>query len=441
MAAHWRDGGFTVPNGEVYPWQWLWDSCLHALIWAELGRPDRAVAELANLLAVQDEQGFVPHMIYHEDPTARAEFWGRGGTSSITQPPMYGHAVAELVRRGVVVPGDVVERAVAGLRFLLERRSRTATGLVAVVHPWETGCDDSPRWDGWCPGGYKRERFRALKGELLDTVVRAPGGAPLANPAFAPGSAGFNALLVWNARELATVVDEPVLGARADELAAALADRWDPALGTWVDDGPHASSRVRTADALLGALVDVGHRDAALDLLGDPAGIGGPYGPAGTDRREPAYDPEAYWRGPVWPQLAYLLWWAARAAGHPVADQVAAGLVTGAVASGLAEYWHPDTGAGRGAVPSPGPASRSSSPEGSHPNLVHSSRQGGGCAQGSRDQASARAGTRGSMASGAPPVGSSGSSNSGQGGRGRPPRRGGGAGGRASRGATSWRRP
>lgn len=351
MAAHWRDGGFTVPNGEVYPWQWLWDSCLHALIWAELGRPDRAVAELANLLAVQDEQGFVPHMIYHEDPTARAEFWGRGGTSSITQPPMYGHAVAELVRRGVVVPGDVVERAVAGLRFLLERRSRTATGLVAVVHPWETGCDYSPRWDGWCPGGYERERFRALKGELLDTVVRAPGGAPLANPAFAPGSAGFNALLVWNARELATVVDEPVLGARADELAAALADRWDPALGTWVDDGPHASSRVRTADALLGALVDVGHRDAALDLLGDPAGIGGPYGPAGTDRREPAYDPEAYWRGPVWPQLAYLLWWAARAAGHPVADQVAAGLVTGAVASGLAEYWHPDTGAGRGAVP------------------------------------------------------------------------------------------
>ena len=351
MAAHWREGGFTVPNGDVYPWQWLWDSCFHALIWAELGDADRAVAELANLLAAQDELGFVPHMTYHEDPAARAEFWGRGGTSSITQPPIYGHAVAELVRRGIAVPDDVVERAATGLRFLFEHRARTPTGLVAVVHPWETGCDDSPRWDGWCPGGYERRRFKALKGELLDSVVRSPGGAPLDNPAFAPGSAGFNALLVWNARELAAVVDDPGLATRADEVAAALARRWDPEVVTWVDDSPHASGRVRTADGLLGALVDPDHRAAALDLLADATGIGGPYGPAGTDRREPAYDPDAYWRGPVWPQLAYLLWRAAVAADHPVADHVAAGLVAGAERSGLAEYWHPDTGEGRGAVP------------------------------------------------------------------------------------------
>ena len=61
MAAHWREGGYTVPHGSVYPWQWLWDSCFHSLIWAELGDGERAVAELANVLAVQDELGFVPH--------------------------------------------------------------------------------------------------------------------------------------------------------------------------------------------------------------------------------------------------------------------------------------------------------------------------------------------------------------------------------------------
>lgn len=351
MAAHWREGGFTVPNGDVYPWQWLWDSCFHTLVWAELGRPDRAVVELANVLAPQDELGFVPHMTYHEDPAARAGFWGRGGTSSITQPPMYGHAVAELARRGITVPAEVVERAVAGLRFLLEHRARTPAGLVAVVHPWETGCDDSPRWDGWCPGGYDRDRFKALKGDLLSTIERSAGGSPLANPAFAPGSVGFNALVAWNARELGTVVADPGLAAAADGLVAALVDRWDGDTGTWVDDSPHDSGRVRTADALLPALVDEAHREAALGLLADPDGLGGPYGPAGTDRREPAYDPDAYWRGPVWPQLAYLLWRAAVAADHPVAATVAAGLGAGADRSGLAEYWHPDTGEGRGAVP------------------------------------------------------------------------------------------
>ena len=56
MLAHWRPEGHTVPNAEVYPWQWLWDSCFHALIWAELGRPERAVTELRSCLAEQDER-------------------------------------------------------------------------------------------------------------------------------------------------------------------------------------------------------------------------------------------------------------------------------------------------------------------------------------------------------------------------------------------------
>ena len=349
LSSHWRDGGYTVPHSSVYPWQWLWDSCFHALLWAELGDEDRAVAELANLLAGQDELGFVPHMTYHGDPGAGAAFWGRTGSSSITQPPLYGHAVAELVRRGITVPEVVVDRAASGLGFLLAHRARTVDGLITVVHPWETGCDDSPRWDGWCPGGYEPARFRQVKGELLATVERAESGAPLANPAFAVASAGFNALVAWNALELATVVDDERLVASATELAEALDRRWDPDRVTWTDDGPHASGRVRTADALLVGLVAT--RPEAFTALADPRGLGGAYGPAGTDRREPTHDPDAYWRGPVWPQLTYLLQRAALAAGDPVAATLAEGLRAGAMASGLAEYWNPDTGAAGGAVP------------------------------------------------------------------------------------------
>lgn len=349
LSSHWRDGGYTVPHSSVYPWQWLWDSCFHALLWAELGDEDRAVAELANLLAGQDELGFVPHMTYHGDPGAGAAFWGRTGSSSITQPPLYGHAVAELVRRGITVPEVVVDRAASGLGFLLAHRARTVDGLIAVVHPWETGCDDSPRWDGWCPGGYEPARFRQVKGELLATVERAESGAPLANPAFAVASAGFNALVAWNALELATVVDDERLVAAATELAEALDRRWDPDRVTWTDDGPHASGRVRTADALLVGLV--APRPEAFTALADPRGLGGAYGPAGTDRREPTHDPDAYWRGPVWPQLIYLLQRAALAAGDPVAETLAEGLRAGATTSGLAEYWNPDTGAAGGAVP------------------------------------------------------------------------------------------
>ena len=335
MHAHWRPEGFTVPNADVYPHQWLWDSCFHALIWAELGEPERAVAELSAALADQAEDGFVPHVRYLADPTGLAGFWGRTGTSSITQPPMYGFAVAELTRRGVDVPAEVVERARAGVRFLLDGRARSADGLVTVVHPWETGCDDSPRWDSWCDDDWNATRWYEVKGELLATIERSSCGSPVANPAFAVAPAGFNALVAFNARELG-MVDE------AAAIAAALEGRWSADRRTWVD-GEHRSGGVRTLDALLPLLVSpAAHDEVRADLVDDRA-FGGRYGPPAVHRAEAVYDPDGYWRGSAWPQLTYPL----PMAGVPRGQRY----VQGPEASALAEHWNPDTGKGLGAMP------------------------------------------------------------------------------------------
>lgn len=355
LEAHWREPGFTVPNARVYPWQWLWDSCFHAVIWAALGEGDRGRAELVSLFARQHATGFVPHLVYWDGFTGHASLWGRERTSSITQPPLYGHAVAELVRRGVDIPESVTEAASDGLRHLAHWRPRSA-GLVPVVHPWETGCDDSPRWDRWLDGPWDADAWRVRKGDLVATIERSPGGAPSANAGFRVAPAGFNALVAWNARELASVTGEEALLALADELVDALEDRWDADLVTWTDpgDGADTSGRVRTADALLPLLVtrDPARAAAALAALVDEAGLGAPFGPRGVDRREPAHQPRTYWRGPAWPQLTYLLWLAARAHGAAdVADRLGAALVGGAVTSGLAEYWDADDGTGLGAVP------------------------------------------------------------------------------------------
>ena len=134
-----------MPNAAVYPFQWLWDSCFHAITWAGLGDPDRARRELLHLFRTQATDGFVPHVDYEWSPTHHAGFWGREGSSGITQPPMFGHAIAELARRGVDVD-DLVSPATDGLRFLLGERARV-DGLIALCHPWESGGDDCPRWD------------------------------------------------------------------------------------------------------------------------------------------------------------------------------------------------------------------------------------------------------------------------------------------------------
>jgi hypothetical protein len=348
LEAHWVPEGYAAPNDRVYPWQWLWDSCFHALIWAELGDEARAVQELATALSVQEPSGFVPHMNYVRDPDFHAAFWGRRCTSSITQPPMYGHVVAELRRRGIAVPDEVEARARRGIEFLLHRRHRDACGLVLLAHPWETGCDDSPRWDTVSgAASFDLSAWYARKGELVASVELDADGAPVGNRALTIASAGFNALVAFNASEL---------GLPADDVVDALDARWDADLQTWVDAGETelGSGRARTIDGLLGALVsrDRTKLDAAFAAMVDPAAHGAAFGPTGVHRAEPTFAPSVYWRGPTWPQLSYLLWVAAsRAARADIAATIATATLAGADRSRLAEYWHPDTAEGLGAIP------------------------------------------------------------------------------------------
>jgi glycogen debranching enzyme len=84
----------------------------------------------------------------------------------------------------------------------------------------------------------------------------------------------------------------------------------------------------------------------------DPVALGGPYGPAGVDRREPSFAARTYWRGPAWPQLTYLVWVAALRRGRAEdARRLGAMLVDGALTSGWAEYWDATDGTGLGAAP------------------------------------------------------------------------------------------
>jgi hypothetical protein len=360
LCAHWREaqpggaGGYTVPNASVYPFQWLWDSCFHALVWARLGEDDRAVTELAHLFRTQSPSGFVPHVDYEHAPVHHAEFWGREGHSSITQPPMFGHAVAELHRRGIDVAA-LLEPARRGLWFLLTERPRV-DGLVAMLHPWESGGDDCPRWDDWCPGRWDPQRWYDVKGELVRSLRFSDDASPVRNPGFEVGAASFNALVAFNALELAAVTDDGELAAAARGLVDALDARWDPSVGTWVDAGPseRGSGRVRTLDGLLPTLVSRRREavDSAFAQIADDRAFGGACGPSQVHREEPAFAARTYWRGPAWPQLSYLTWVAARRQERPdVSDVVARTLRSGALRSGWAEYWDADDGTGLGAAP------------------------------------------------------------------------------------------
>ncbi len=352
MARLWRPEGYTAPGATRYPWQWLWDSCFHALIWGALGDA-RATRELETLFGLQRDDGMLPHMGYQREPQAAVSLWGAPGVSTITQPPMFGHSLAVLAAAGYDVE-PLVDPARRALGFLLERRQR-ADGLVLIAHPWESGNDDSVRFDRFCPGGFDAERFREVKFALVRRLALSSARSALGNPFFAVASASFNALLSFNCSELAGLCGDDALRDAGTALAEGLDAHFDADAETWTDLGADGAvcSNARALESLLGVLVTrvPGRAEAVLTNVVDGA-FAGPFGTRGVHPDEAAYERRRYWRGAGWPPLDYLLWLAAqRRSLHEVAERLRVRALVVARASGYSEYYDPETGEGLGSIP------------------------------------------------------------------------------------------
>lgn len=355
LDAAWDDDrGYSFPNPDVYPHLWLWDSCFHAIAWAALG-DERAVSELGAVFQGQLPSGFVPHMRYGEPSQYRGPLDDRSG---YTQPPVYGHALATLVRRGLPVPDTLIAQTSAAYDYLWRER-RNAEGLLRIVHPWEAGADDSPRWDGWIgQTEWNREVWTGFDIELVGLTTFEPTGEATANERFEAAPAAFNAIAAHGMRELVAAGGDSVWRARSDELSTIIDEQlWDQHEGLWSDAaviGPSDTVGVPTLDGVLPALStgDPELANAALDQLADESRFAAPYGLAYVARSRSVYRPDLYWRGAAWPQLNHLARVAAQRWGRSDLDrEIAAMTRRGAVASGFSELWQPETGEALGAVP------------------------------------------------------------------------------------------
>lgn len=149
-------GNYTVPTHGLYPFQWNWDSCLTALGFAHFDEV-RAWVEIETLFNFQWEDGMVPHIIFHKEDEGYfpgPNVWGTGKkTSGITQPPVAGFAINRLYE--ISKDKDQAKKNAIKLihkihkwhQWFYQNRDPLKTGLVAIIHPWESGRDNSIDWD------------------------------------------------------------------------------------------------------------------------------------------------------------------------------------------------------------------------------------------------------------------------------------------------------
>lgn len=343
-------GGYTVPNGRVYPFQWNWDSAFVALGFATFDR-DRAWTEVETLFKAQWPDGFLPHIVFWQDDAGYfpgPSVWASGRTpptSGITQPPV----AASVVRRLWDEGDQAAERErLAGLfpkllawhRWFHQYRDPQKKGVVVAMHPWETGRDNSAEWDVPSSavdvsqvGEYQRRDTSHLDQSMRPTKLdydrylaivqygRATGwnhGEITASNPFRVADVGMTMILLRANRDLLALAQ--VLGESAAEreiqswldLAPAAGDYlWDERLQAYGsrDIITGAPCGALTSGSFLNFYGDVRHAERDKIMLAHAERIAGKVGRMvpSLDPDDPRFEPMRYWRGPVWAVVNYLI--------------------------------------------------------------------------------------------------------------------------------------
>ena len=381
-------GNYTVPTHGLYPFQWNWDSCLTALGQAHYDEA-RAWTEIETLFAHQWEDGMVPHIIFHKEDDGYfpgPDVWNTGRpvpTSGITQPPVAAFAVRRLFERARdrTLAEEKARKLIpmihAWHEWFFRCRDPNDEGLVAIIHPWEAGRDNSIDWDepfsrvptdGVMPftrrdtqhanpehrptqDQYERyiwliQLFRSLNWDNAALHDNSP---------FKVVDPGFNAILLRSCADLAELAE--MLGeqeiaarsrARTSTGVAAMETLWNERLGqyTCLDrvtgrliDSPSVAGLLSVlapipedrAAGIARRIEDIGTRTTFLIASHDPA--------------DPRFDGRRYWRGPAWLIVNYMIAdGLARQGQNDVAKRIISDSLALIRESGFAEYYDPMTG-------------------------------------------------------------------------------------------------
>ena len=378
-------GKYTIPTKGLYPFQWNWDSCLTALGFSHFDE-SRAWLEIESLFEHQWDDGMVPHIVFHEHDDGYfpgPDVWGTGRnipTSGITQPAVAGHVVHQMFQRATdkvlarVKAKELLPKILKWHDWFYQCRDPYDTGLVAILHPWETGRDNSVDWDspfeavpteGVLP--YKRRDITHVNPEHRPTKAQYDRYIYLVNSfralnwdntklhdasAFNVVDPGFNAILIRSSKDMAIVAAALEMNAEHDRFQE-LASRGEVALeGLWSAN----HQQYLCFDRIAKSLIDSPSVAGILPILASNAHARDISQRLNVLRKHceylvPSHDPSSalydglrYWRGPAWLIVNYLI---VKGLDQTGETEMSSHIISDSLAliekSGFAEYYDPIT--------------------------------------------------------------------------------------------------
>lgn len=403
-------GSYTMPGPDLYPHQWLWDSCFTAIGLRNLNI-DRAKLEIHSLLRGQWHNGMLPNIIFRGENryhTDRAAWNSRVNpnspddvaTSGITQPPVLAEAVVQIGAKLKLAERrswykSVWPALIAYHQWLYEDRDPHNEGLILQVHPWEVGLDNTPPWTTelrehllptwirvlkWLHvlpiiGLFRRDTQHVPAGERYTTFeilalydvqrrMRRKGyntDKILDHSMFAIEDLTFNSILI-RANEHLEAIGTSIRREIPDDLAEnmqktrkAFDELWDPYAEQYfsrdfVTHNLIKEPSIASFMPLYAGCVSQERAKTIVKQLENEQLYGTTYPVPSVPVSSPWFDAKRYWQGPTWVNTNWLIIDGLRRYGFDDhADALTESTLEMVAQSGCAEYFNPLTGEPEGA--------------------------------------------------------------------------------------------
>ncbi len=377
---------YIAPSPKTYPFQWFWDTCFHVIVLARLGEHDLAKRNLRSLFSMQEEDGFVGHMIFWNQvlPKRRSDVMQarpsfeslRPHMSALIQPPFAAQALHTLYEAcgDRVYLGELYARVRRYHEWLAQNRDFDDDGLLTIISPFESGMDWKPSYDPVL--GYEKRAtprrlytsplyWKAVGVDLRNFLAGYDLQRIKAQGPFRVKDAGINAIYAVDLRcmeKLAALVgDDPAVFAdrRRRLLSSMMRLMYDAEIAAFFDvEGPE-SKKLRVLTPTIFFPLAIEELDSAIAEklvdrhLTNRNEFAAPLPIPSVSMQEPSFfrgETPFIWRGPTWAVTNWFLYHALKKRGASAhAARLRRSLSSLVSRSGFREYYDPVSGEGHGA--------------------------------------------------------------------------------------------